>query len=144
MPRLKIFGRIFLPLRARRKHDVRGNHAERDRKNEADGIHADVLDLRRTTGHERLVNLIETGVEQRDDEGDTAADGGPDFRGDLNGQRGCEEETRATEQEVKENVRELADGEPENDGYVGRRHPGRDHDAEDPEEPLPYAVAYPR
>ena len=58
MPRLKIFGRIFLFLRTHRKHDVRGNHAERDRKNEADGIHADVLDLCRTTGHEGLVNLL--------------------------------------------------------------------------------------
>ena len=63
MPRLKIFGRIFLLLRARRKHDVRGSHAERDRKNKADGIHADVLDLRRTTGHEGLVDLIEAGIQ---------------------------------------------------------------------------------
>ena len=129
MPRLKIFGRIFLFLRTHHMHDVQGNHAERDRKNEADGIHADVLDLRRTTGHEGLVDLIETGIEQRNDEGDAAADGGPDFRGDLDGQRGCEEETRAAEQEVKEDVRELADGEPEEDGHVGRRHPGRDLDA---------------
>ena len=144
MPRLKIFGRIFLFLRTHHKHDVRGNHAERDRKNEADGIHADVLDLRRTTGHEGLVNLIETGVEQRDDEGDTAADGGLGFRGDLDGQRGCEEEARAAEQQVEEDVRELADGEPEEDGHVGRRHPGRDLDAEDAEQPLPYAVTYPR
>ena len=64
MPRLKIFGRIFLPLRAHRKHDVRGCHAEGDRKAKADGIDADVLDLRRTTGHEGLVNLIEAGIEQ--------------------------------------------------------------------------------
>ena len=64
MPRLKIFGRIFLLLRTRRKHDVRGGHAERDRENEADGIHADVLDLRCTTGHKGLMDLIETGVEQ--------------------------------------------------------------------------------
>ena len=41
-------------------------------------------------------------------------------------------------------MRELADGEPEDDGHVGRRHPGRDLDAEDPEEPLPYAVAHSR
>ena len=64
MPRLKIFGRIFLFLRARRKHDVRGCHAEGDRKNEADGIDADVLDLCRATGHEGLMHFIETGVEQ--------------------------------------------------------------------------------
>ena len=64
MPQLKIFGRIFLPLRARHKHDVRGSHAEDNGKAEADGIHADVLDLRCTTGHEGLVNLIETGVDQ--------------------------------------------------------------------------------
>ena len=85
MPRLKIFGRIFLPLRARHKHDVRGSHAEGNGKAEADGIHADILELRRTTGHEGLVNLIETGVEQRDDEGDTAADGGLGFRGERAG-----------------------------------------------------------
>lgn len=39
---------------------------------------------------------------------------------------------------------ELADGEPEDDGHVGGRHPRRDPDAEDAEEPLPYAVASPR
>ena len=64
MPRLKIFGRIFLLFRTHRKHDVRDNHAERDRKNEADGIDADVLDLCRATGHEGLMHFIETGVEQ--------------------------------------------------------------------------------
>lgn len=63
MPRLKIFGRIFLLLRTRRKHDVRGGHAERDRKAEADGIDADVLELRRTTGDEGLMDLIETGIQ---------------------------------------------------------------------------------
>ena len=144
MPRLKFFGRIFLFLRTHHKHDVRGNHAERDRKNEADGIHADVLDLRRTTGHEGLMHFIETGIEQRDDEGDAAADGGPDFRGGLDRQRDGEQEARAAEQKVEEDVRELADGEPEEDGHIGRRHPGRDLDAEDPEEPLPYPVAHPR
>ena len=144
MPRLKIFGRIFLPLCARRKHDVRGSHAERDRKAEADGIDADILDLFRTTRHEGLVDLIETGIEQRDDERDAAADGGPDFGNGLDGQRGGEQETRAAEQEVKEDVCEFSDGEAEEDGHVGRRHPGRDLDAEDPEEPLPYPVAHPR
>ena len=63
MPRLKIFGRIFLLFRARRKHDVRGCHAEGDRKAKADGIDADVLDLRCTTWHEGLVDLIETGTQ---------------------------------------------------------------------------------
>ena len=62
MPRLKIFGRIFLFLCAHRKHDVRGRHAERDRKNEADGINTDVSELCRTTRHEGLVDLIETGI----------------------------------------------------------------------------------
>ena len=90
------------------------------------------------------MDFIETGVEQRDDEGDAAADGGPDFRGGLDRQRGCEEETCAAEQEVEEDVCELADGETEEDGHIGRRHPGRDLDAEDAEEPLPYAVAHPR
>lgn len=97
MPRLKIFGRIFLLLCARHKHDVRGSHAERDRKAEADGIDADVLDLRRTTGDKGLMHFIETGVEQRDDESDTAADGGLGFRGDLDGQRGGEQEACAAE-----------------------------------------------
>lgn len=41
-------------------------------------------------------------------------------------------------------MRELADGEAEEDGHIGRQHPGRDLDAEDAEEPLPYSVTYPR
>ena len=144
MPLLKIFGRIFLFLRTHHKHDVRGNHAEDNGKAEADGIHADVLDLRRTTRHKGLVNLIETGVEQRDDKGDAAADGGPGFHDCLDRQCGGEQETCAAEQEVEEDVCEFADGEPENDEHVGRRHPGRNLDAEDAEQPLPYAIAYPR
>ena len=144
MPRLKIFGRIFLFLRTNRKHDVRDGHAERNRENEADGIDADVLELRRTTRHEGLVDLIETGIEQRDDEGKAAADDGSDFGNGLDGQRGGEQEARAAEQKIEEDVRELADGEAEEDGHVGRRHPGRDLDAKDPKQPLPYAVAHPR
>ena len=41
-------------------------------------------------------------------------------------------------------MRELADGEAEEDGHVGGRHPGRDIDSQDPEQPLPYPVAHPR
>ena len=41
-------------------------------------------------------------------------------------------------------MRELADGETEDDGHVGRRHPRRDLDSQDPEQPLPYPVARPR
>ena len=64
MPRLKIFGRIFLFLRTHHKHDVRGHHAEDNGKAEADGIHADISELRRTTRHKGLMHFIETGVEQ--------------------------------------------------------------------------------
>ena len=64
--------------------------AENDGEGEADGIDADVAKLRRAAGHERLVDLVETGVEQRDDEGDAAADGRPFVARRFDRQRGGE------------------------------------------------------
>ena len=63
------------------------------------------------------MDLVETGVEQRNDEGDPATDGGPFVARRFDRQRGGEKKARAAEQEIEKNVRELADIEAEDDRH---------------------------
>ena len=90
------------------------------------------------------MKLVETGIEQGNDDRNTPANGGLSLACRSYRNCGGKEKTRYAEQKVEKDVRKLTDIEPEYNGYPRCRHPGRDLDAQEPEEPLPYAVARPR
>ena len=111
------------------EREIPNCHAEHNGKGKADGVDADVLKLRRPTGYERLMNFIEAGVEQRDDERDPAADGRPFVVRRFDRQRGGEQEARSAEQEIEKDVRQLADHQTKDNRHVRGGHSRRDLDA---------------